>query len=91
MGVQLNIKDEVLHRKAQEWAKQDGQSVTATIRAVFDRESERRASEYAARLARMTAFSDEIYATLPDDVKKRTSKEIMDSIYDDNTDDGFAR
>lgn len=91
MGAQLNIKDEVVVRKAREWAQQDGASVTATVRAVFERESERRAADRAARLAAMTKWANKVYEALPPEVKGMTSKEIMDTIYDDHEPIGFAR
>lgn len=91
MGMQLNIKDEAIVLKARHWAKQDGESVTATVRAVFERESQRREADRAERLARMTKWADAVYAALPPEVKGMTSKEIMDSIYDENEPDGFAR
>lgn len=89
--MQLNIKDDAIVRKAKEWAAQDGHSVIDTIRAVFDRESQRREADRAERLARMREWADAVYAALPADVKGMTSKEIMDSIYDDKEPDGFAR
>ena len=91
MGMQLNIKDETMVRKAQEWAARDGRSVTATLRDLFERETERRNTDHAERLARMIAFTEELQAQVPEHVRRLSSKEIMDSIYDENEPDGIAR
>lgn len=91
MATQLNIKDPVLIARARDLAKRDGRPVTATLRALVDKEWAAREAERSERLARMTAWAAEVHAQLPDDVKGLSSKEIMDSIYDDNEFDGFAR
>lgn len=91
MATQLNIKDPVLIERARELARRDGKPVTATLRALVDKAWDAKEAERSDRLARMHQWADEVYAQIPDDVKRMTSKEIMDSIYDDNEPDGFAR
>lgn len=91
MATQLNIKDPILIERARDLAKRRGQPVTTTLRALVDREWEAGESERAERLARMRRWADEVYAQMPEDVKKMSSKEVMDLIYDDSQEDGFAR
>ncbi|WP_375381597.1 type II toxin-antitoxin system VapB family antitoxin [uncultured Sphingomonas sp.] len=91
MGVQLNIKDERTVTIARDLARQLGKTVTETIRDALEDKVRARDVERGTRVVRMLALADEIYAELPDAVKAMTSKELMDSIYDDNEPDGFAR
>jgi hypothetical protein len=91
MGAQLNIKDETIAEEWRSWARQDGRSITATMRDVMERERDRRDADRTDRLARMIAFTKELQAAVPLASRGLTSKEMMDSIYDDNDPDGFAR
>lgn len=91
MAAQLNIKDPVLIERVRDLARRKHQLVTATLRALVDKEWETQQAERASFLAGMRAWSDAVHAELPDDVKGMTSKEVMDSIYDDEEPDGFAR
>lgn len=91
MAAQLNIKDPILIERARDLAKARGQAVTTTLRALVDKEWEVREAEVAERLARMRKWADEVYAQMPKDVKRMSSKEVMDSIYDESEPDGFAR
>lgn len=91
MAAQLNIKDEKVVDEWRTWAQRDGKSVMATMRDVMERERHRRETDRADRLAHMIAFTEELQAAVPPELKGLTSKEIMDSIYDDNEPDGFAR
>lgn len=91
MASQLNIKDPVLIEGAQLLAKRRGKAVTATLRGLVERELANDKAQSAERLARMRKWADEVYEQIPDDVKRMTSKEIMDSLYDDAEPDGFAK
>ena len=91
MGVQLNIKDEATIDKVRRMALADGRAVTATIRALVDQEWQKREDDRASRLAKIIAATDRIRAAMTDEAKAMTSKEIMDAIYDDDEEDGFAR
>lgn len=84
MGVQLNIKDAETVRLARELAKQLHKSVTETIREALEAKAQAAAQEREKRIADMTALADEAYAAMPDDVKKMSLKELMDSIYDED-------
>jgi hypothetical protein len=91
MATQLNIKDPVLIERVRDLARRDGKPVTATLRALVDREWNAQQERDCDRLARMRAFTRELQAQVPEELRHLTSKEIMDSIYDDNEPDGFAR
>lgn len=91
MATQLNLKDPVLVERARVLAARKGEPVTATIRKLVDAAWQESEQESDQRLRRMMEWADKVYANLPEDVKGMTSKEIMDSIYDDNEPDGFAR
>lgn len=84
MGVQLNIKDAETIRLARALAAQAGTSVTETIRVALEAVAREREAESAARLADMIAFSEEAFAAMPDNIRRMSLKEIMDSIYDEN-------
>ena len=91
MGAQLNIKDERTVTIARDLARQLGKSVTATIREALEEKAQIRVKAKEDYIARVTALIDDIRSEMPEDVKKMTSKQIMDSIYDDDEPDGFAR
>lgn len=84
MGVQLNIKDEATVRLSRELADSGGRSVTETIREALIREREARAMERDHVLRRVKEISAEFRAHLPREWRGKTSKEIMDEIYDDD-------
>lgn len=84
MGVQLNIKDPETVRLARELADQTGRSVTETIRIALQRARDDREADIQARIARMNAAVDELRKHLPPEWKGRTSKEIMDDLYDED-------
>lgn len=91
MATQLNIKDPILIERARELARRDGKPVTATLRALVDKEWASQQEDDENRLARMRAFTRELQAQVPENLRHLTSKEIMDSIYDEKELDGFAR
>ena len=91
MASQLNIKDPVLIERIRALATQRGQPVTTALRFIVDREWEAGEAERRERLRRMEEWSREAYAMVPDELRGLTSKEIMDSIYDDEQPDGFVR
>jgi antitoxin VapB len=83
MGVQLNIKDPETVRLARELAGQTGRSVTETIRQALERAVADREAEIAWRIAEATRIVNEGYSKLPPELRSITSKEAMDSLYDD--------
>lgn len=91
MATQLNIKDPVLIERVRDLAKRDGQSVTAKLRTIVDSEWKAQEANNADQLARMIEFTRELQAAVPAELRHLTSKEVMNSIYDDNELDGFAR
>ena len=88
MGVLLNIKDAETVRLARELADQTGKSVTETIRVALERARADRQNEIERRIAEINASVDRLRRHLPHEWKGRTSKEIMDDLYDE---DGLPR
>lgn len=88
MGVQLNIKDPETVRLARELAGATGRSITETIRLALERAQAQREEEIARRVAEIRRVSAEFRKHMPPEWKNMTSKEIMDSIY--NEDGSFA-
>ena len=91
MATQLNIKDPETVRLARELAGRTGKTVTETIRNALERVEADREREIAQKLAEIDEIVAEFQRRMPDDWRGKTSKEIMDSIYDDDEPDGFAR
>lgn len=91
MSVQLNIKDPETVRLARELAGKTGRTVTETIRTALERVREERERVIAEKLAAIDEIVEEFQRRMPEEWRGKTSKEIMDSIYDDNEPDGFAR
>ncbi|MEG3088210.1 type II toxin-antitoxin system VapB family antitoxin [Sphingomonas sp. PB4P5] len=88
MGVQLNIKDAETVRMARDLADSTGQSVTAAIKAALKVQIDQREAEIDARRTRIEAFLDKLDRNRPPELEGVTSKQIMDSIY--NEDGSFA-
>jgi antitoxin VapB len=84
MGVQLNIKDAETVRLARELAAQTGKSVTETIRVALERAWTNRQNEIERRIAEINASVDRLRQHLPPEWEGRTSKEIMDELYDED-------
>lgn len=91
MGAQLNIKDAETIELARDLARQLGKSVTEIVREAVREKALAQATEQVERRKQIDAILAEIHANLPDEVRGMTSKELMDSIYDDDQPDGFAR
>ena len=83
MGVQLNIKDAETVQLARDLADATGQSVTATIKTALQAQMAQREAEVQARIARINAAVEEFRKHLPPEWEGKTSKEIMDEIYED--------
>ncbi len=84
MGVQLNIKDPETVRLARELAGETGKSVTETIRTALEKARSDRETEIQARIMKMNAAVDRLRKHLPPEWEGRTSKEIMDDLYDED-------
>lgn len=91
MATQLNIKDPETVRLARELAGKTGKTVTETIRSALEAVNDRREREIAEKIKRANEIVAEFQRLMPDDWRGKTSKEIMDAIYDDDEPDGFAR
>lgn len=84
MGAQLNIKDAETVRLARELADATGQPITKAIKQALERELERREEEIHAKIARANRIVDEFQRNLPEEWRGKTSREIMDAIYDEH-------
>ncbi len=84
MGVQLNIKDAETVRLARELAYATGQTVTQVIRLALEREMQRREDEFAAFVGKVKELSREFVASMPPEMRGKTSKEWMDDMYDED-------
>lgn len=91
MGAQLNIKDAETVELARDLARQLGKTVTETIKEALEEKARTREAEIEARIARLKTIVEHIRTEMPDDVRNMSSRELMDSIYDDDEPDGFAR
>jgi hypothetical protein len=91
MGVQLNIKDTRTVELARRHAQRIGKNVTEALRDLLEEEERRREADRTARLATINAMVDEIRADMPAETRRMSSKDVMDSIYDDDEPDGFVR
>jgi antitoxin VapB len=80
----LNIKNEETHRLARELARQNGETVTMAVTIALkerlDRQKKLSAPE--SRLQWLERITAETSAIMNDG---RTSKELMDELYDDET------
>jgi hypothetical protein len=83
MGIQLNIKDERTVQLARDLAEKLGKSVTEIVREALEEKTRAREAERAAKIARANEIVAEFQRNLPEEWRGKTSKEIMDSIYDE--------
>lgn len=84
MGVQLNIKDPETVRLARELADATGQPVTQAVRQALEGALRRREEEKQEFIDRVKELSREFVASIPPEMRGKTSKEWMDSIYDED-------
>ena len=79
----LNIKNEETHRLARELARQNGETVTMAVTIALRERLERQKPNPKARLAKwLDDVTRETAAIMNDG---RTSKELMDELYDPET------
>jgi antitoxin VapB len=79
----LNIKNEETHRLAKELARRNGETVTMAVTIALRERMERQKPNPKAGLATWLDELTKRTAPLMDD--DRTSKELMDELYDDET------
>lgn len=84
MGAQLNIKDSETIELARTLATKLGKSVTATIREALEEKARRQDAELQEKIDRLNAIVDEFQKDMPEEWRGKTSKEIMDEIYDED-------
>jgi hypothetical protein len=83
MGMQLNIKDPEAIRLAGELSRASRSSIAATIRRALEREQQLRAADIEGRRKRIEAAVERYQRAIPDEWRGKTSKQIMDEIYDE--------
>ena len=91
MGMQLNIKNPETVRLARKIAKAQGTSVTHAVHSALERADQEREAAIRATIEHVNALVEEFRDKMPEDWKHKTSKELMDALYDDEQADGFAR
>ena len=84
MGMQLNIKDERSVRLARELADANGTSMTQAVRDALELAAAQRESIIQTRIAEFKVLIDEIRQHQPPQWEGKTSKEIMDELYDED-------
>lgn len=88
MGAELKITDAETLRLAETLAAARGESVEAAIRGALELAQAALAEEFERKVAKNIAAMDEISRQfrekMPPEWHHMTSKEIMDSIYDDD-------
>ena len=84
MASQLNIKDPETVRLARALAEAKGSSVTSAIKAALERETQAREAEIESKIAAIMKISEDFRRNMPEQWRGKTSKEIMDEIYDED-------
>ncbi len=84
MGAQLNIKDAETVQLARTLARQLHKSVTETIKEALEEKAKAQEAAVQETIARVNEIVAEFKANMPDEWVGKTSKEIMDSIYDED-------
>lgn len=84
MASQLNIKDAQTIAMARELAKARKTTVTGVIKAALEREVREREAARAEKLARINEIVAEFQRNMPPEWIGKTSKELMDAIYDEH-------
>lgn len=84
MASQLNIKDAETIAMARQLAKARNTTVTGVIKAALEREVREREQALAEKLARIDEIVAEFKRNLPPEWVGKTSKELMDAIYDEH-------
>jgi antitoxin VapB len=84
MGAQLNIKDAETIELARGLAAKLGKSVTATIREALEEKARAREADVQERIAAINKIVDDIRQKMSPEVRAMSSKELMDSIYDED-------
>ncbi|MBX9882248.1 MAG: type II toxin-antitoxin system VapB family antitoxin [Sphingomonas sp.] len=84
MGAELKITDAETLRLAETLAAARGESVEAAIRGALEREMAVRELDLAKTIAAVREISRRFREKMPAEWHHMTSKEIMDSIYDED-------
>lgn len=83
MGEQLKIDDPETIRLATKLAESRSVSITELLREMLEREDREQEAAVQERIRRINAAADAVRKHLPPEWEGKTSKEIMDEIYED--------
>ena len=83
MGEQLKIDDPETIRLATKLAESRSVSITELLREILEREDREREAAVQEKIRRINAAVDEFRKHLPPEWEGKTSKEIMDELYED--------
>lgn len=84
MARQLNIKDVETIDLARKLAKASGRTITKTVKAALQKADAAREMDRAEFRRRVNEISRDFRVAMPADRHGKTSKEIMDEIYDED-------
>lgn len=88
--MQLNIKDPETVEMVRRHAAETGRSVTATVRTAVENDRRARKEAIDEKLRQVEEIVAEFQRLMPEEWRGKTSREMMDAIYDDARPDGFA-
>jgi len=83
MGEQLKIDDPETIRLATKLAESRSVSITELLREILEREDREREAAVQEKIRHINAAVDEFRKHLPPEWEGKTSKEIMDELYED--------
>ncbi len=84
MASPLNIDDEATVQMAHDLAKAKGLTATDVIKAALEREMRERSEDRGRRLAEIDEIVAEFQRNMPPEWIGKTSKELIDAIYDED-------
>ena len=84
MGVQLNIKDPRTVELARDLAKQLDKSVTEVVREALEEKKRQRDEHAQAKVRAVMRMVADLQKHRNPETRHMTSKELMDSIYDEH-------
>ena len=84
MSKQLNIKDAATVELARNLAKKLDLSVTAVVREALEAKAQLAQADDMAKAAEIDGIVERFQRAMPPEWRHKTSKEIMDELYDEN-------
>jgi len=84
MGAQLNIKDAETIELARGLAAKLGKTMTAVVREALEDKARKQEADVQAKIDAANAIVAEFQKNLPEEWRGKTSREIMDEMYDED-------